>query len=234
MKNGGYLYSGPFPAGLTVFSTVRKLIKTEPLPSPTTIITEREKSDEIIDLSKVDKSALSLITIRSLLSLYDDKILPLYPYSKSSVDVETETSFKHLKSPDKLIVLIKCAIAAAYKSYKRSDWKAVAKLCRDWADELAAAVIAERDHAAVEALLLLSIYELVDPERCIIWDLLNFAKRICLENGWHRLNYYSPYDTNGQQDATQYLPPFPESCTMDQLTSLTNLLYNIEKQESPR
>jgi len=62
----------------------------------------------------------------------------------------------------------------------------IAKVCRSWVGELAISIIEIHNASSVEALILLLIYELSDPDRGI-WDLLNFVTRISLELGYHRI-----------------------------------------------
>ena len=60
-------------------------------------------------------------------------------------------------------------------------------------------------------LLLLIIYELADPERGLIWELLSFATRSCLELGWHRMDEQAvhplPGPTLPATSQTRRLPP---------------------------
>lgn len=159
-----------------------------------------EPSQVVCDFAKIDRSSVTPNTIRVLLAHYDRCISPLYLVIFSSFLTETETPLKHLTEFERFKVLIASGIAAAHKSYHDPNWRTIAKVCREWAGDLAVSIIAARDAEAVVALLLLLIYELADPDKCVIWELLGFATRICLELGWHRILQSNDEDLSLQDD----------------------------------
>lgn len=61
-----------------------------------------------------------------------------------------------------------------------------ALILRHWADELAVTVLADPGTPRLQEVLLLILYELVDPTRRLIWNLLGLACRMCVKLGWHR------------------------------------------------
>lgn len=92
------------------------------------------------------------------------------------------------KLPDlqKFKILMACATAAARESYYVPNWKPLAQLCREWAADLITPIILSADVESLTAILLLLVYELADPSRGSIWELLDLAIRTCLQQGWHR------------------------------------------------
>lgn len=147
------------------------------------------RSTATYDYGKIDKSIIAPQLIRECLAHFDRIVRPLYPFTFPSFDTASElSSLKHLTDLKRFRVLIATAIAASHKSYYNPSWRIVSTTCREWAEELAVTIIAGRDGHAVTALLLLMVYEFADPEKAIIWDLLAFATRLCLELGWHRLS----------------------------------------------
>jgi hypothetical protein len=194
------MHLGPSPPALLVFSTVSKLLGSKFELEPPSIFAGGEDSQGICDFARIDRSIVTPNTIRVLLAHYDRCISPLYPVVFSSFLTETETPLKHLIEFERFKVLIASGIAAAHKSYHDPSWRTIAKVCREWAGDLAVSVVAARDAEAVIALLLLLIYELADPDKCVIWELLSFVTRICLELGWHRILQNIDEDLLAQDD----------------------------------
>lgn len=186
-RNGQSHYLGPSPPAMSAYSAVSSLVSMNVALDPPGIFSGTYDYHEPLDLSKVDRSVISPKVVRVLLAHYDRCIAPTYPVISSTFTPDMETSLKRLQDPAKFKVLIASGIAAAHKSYHDPGWKIIAKLCRHWADELVSSVIELRNAEAVEALALLLVYELADPERCIVFELLDFVTRLCLELGWHRI-----------------------------------------------
>ncbi|KAL4887540.1 hypothetical protein BJY04DRAFT_3704 [Aspergillus karnatakaensis] len=84
-----------------------------------------------------------------------------------------------------------CAIAAAREAYKYPDWRPFAEICRDWANELLTPILCAGDTDTLVAITLLLVYELADPRRGIVWELLDLAARTCLQLGWHQTSHGS-------------------------------------------
>lgn len=198
LRNGQSHYLGPSPPALSAFSVVSSLVFLNIDLEPPTILSWTDDTHDVVDLSKIDRSIISPNVLRVLLAHYDRYIAPAYPVISSTFTTDAETALKRLQDPAKFKVLIASGIAASHKSYHDPSWKVIAKVCRHWADELAASIIELRDAEAVEALILLLIYELADPDRSIVMELLDFATRICLELGWHRIEKIDESDDISQ------------------------------------
>lgn len=140
------------------------------------------------DLSQIDRSLLTPRAIRFLLGRYDRCIRP--QYSVVRLDHLSHDGMNLQKLPDaqKFKIIMACAIAAAHESYKTPNWKPFAHVCREWANEFITPIILAADVDSLAAILLLAIYELADPNRGAIWELLDLALRTCLQQGWHRSN----------------------------------------------
>lgn len=138
------------------------------------------------ELSQVDRSMLTPSVVRFLLGRYDRCIRPRYDVVEEEILHHDGMNVKKLPDSQKFQILMICAIAAACESYKSPNWKPFAHTCRAWANELIIPIISSTDGNSLAATLLLLVYELADPGRGIIWDLLDLAIRTCLQLGWHR------------------------------------------------
>lgn len=188
-SRNGYLFLERSPPAIIGNATIRKLLEQgikidSPFLIPGNLNPEEEGMNAHIS-SKSDRSLISPSTSRILLAHYTRYIEPVFPAAVDLAD-ETEVSLRNMQEIDRCRVLLACAIAAMHKSYYVPAWKIVATTCREWAGELAAELVTKRDDQTVVILLLLLIYELADPERGLIWELLSFAAKTCLELGWHR------------------------------------------------
>ncbi|KAH8657934.1 hypothetical protein BX600DRAFT_468403 [Xylariales sp. PMI_506] len=134
---------------------------------------------------KAYSEALSPSTTRMLLAHYTRCIEPVYPIAVEFPE-DMDVSPKSISPTNKFCISMACAIAACHKSFYDPNWKAIASACRERAEELAPALVEQRNDKTVVMLLMLIIYELADPERGLVWELLAFATRICLELGWNR------------------------------------------------
>lgn len=141
----------------------------------------------MLDIShRLDRSLLTPKIIRFLLGRYDSCIRPQYDVLETEFLNHDGAGFKKLPDVQKFKILMACAIAAARESYKGPNWKPLAQVCRDWADELITPIISAPDGDALSATLLLLVYELAEPGRGNVWELLDLARRTCLQLGWHR------------------------------------------------
>lgn len=165
--------------------------------------------------------------MRRLLIHYDRFIQPLYPIVGSHLDFDLEAPFKQLPHLQRYKMLIICAIAATHESYRHPEWKIIAKVCREWADELVIPIITAWDAEAVIALIYLIIFELANPERGILWDLLNFTVRMCLQLGWHRRE--NPMVSESGVSSVESLnnQSFPESSKEE----IISILKSIDRYE---
>ncbi|KAL4951089.1 hypothetical protein BDW69DRAFT_196750 [Aspergillus filifer] len=142
-------------------------------------------------VSSADKSQLAPSTVRFLLRRYDRRIRSQYDVPVPELTDNDGAKFKKLPDSQKFKLLMACAIAAAHEAYKSPDWRPVAQVCRNWAIELVTPIISAGDGDTLAAILLLLIYELADPCRGILWELLDLAARTCLQLGWHQVPYGS-------------------------------------------
>lgn len=218
-RNGQSHYLGPSPPTLSAFSVVSSLVSLDIGLEPPVMLSGTDNIHDLLDLAKVDRSMLSPNIIRVLLAHYDRCIAPSYPVILSAFTADVETTLKRLQDPSKFKVLIASATAAAHKAYHQPSWRVIAKICRSWAGELAASIIELRDADAVEALMLLLVYELADPEKCIVFELLDAATRICLELGWHRIEKIDESD-NASQEHTGDFPDNLNDCDKRRLMSV--------------
>lgn len=149
-----------------------------------------------------DLSKLTPEIVRKLLDVFDRCIRPVcfLPAARPQ-RYEQDLRLNHIPPLERFHVLISCAIAARTLSISEPSWLIIAKLCREWSDDLSVSIVTTQDKDAVIAVLLLSIYEMVDPSRGIIWDLIGLATRICLQLGWHRVEQ-STGSREGESDTS--------------------------------
>ncbi|KAH8886269.1 hypothetical protein GQ53DRAFT_695047, partial [Thozetella sp. PMI_491] len=175
--------------------------------------------------SKHERSSISLGTVRFLLAHYARCIEPLYP-TLAHCGQGIETDLKQLGEDKRCGVLLTCAVAAVHKSYHAPAWRAIAKTCREWADDLASPLLEKRDDRTVFILLMLILYELADDERGLTLELLSSATRVCFELGWHRADEDGadnrPSNDGHLQGATDIMAP-------DDRQRLLSVLISIER-----
>lgn len=189
-KTGLHHYVGPSAPSLLTQTVVKITLELGISLEPPTYLVGAQESPGVFDVSKPDRSLVSPPVIRSLLAHYARCIQPYFDIDLGLQTTDAETNLKRLSEFDRCKVVISCAIAAAHKDYNCHRWKLIAETCRDWADELAVSIIEKRGEQAIIILLLLIVYELADPDRCIVWDLLDTVARICFELGWHKLSVH--------------------------------------------
>lgn len=190
-SRNGTLFLEQSPPVIIGDTTIRKLLdQGVKIESPFLVpgnLNPEEEGINILAASRLDRGSVSPSTVRLLLSHYVRCIEPALPAGVTLPD-ENEASLKQMAEADRCCVLLACAIAATHKSYYAPAWKIVATTCREWGGELASQLVTGPNDNTVVILLLLIIYELADPERGLIWELLSFATRSCLELGWHRMD----------------------------------------------
>lgn len=138
------------------------------------------------NISYSDRSQLTPSIVRFLLGRYDRCIKPQYDVVVPGPFNHDGASLKKLPDTPRFKIIMACAIAAAREAYKAPSWKPLAQICRDWANELITPIISSGQNDTLAAIVLLLIYELADPSRGIIWELLDLAARTCLQLGWHQ------------------------------------------------
>ncbi|POS75668.1 fungal specific transcription factor domain-containing protein [Diaporthe helianthi] len=223
-SRNGTLFLEQSPPVIIGDATVRKLLDQgveikSPFLVPRSLNPELEGIN-VLAASRLDRGSLSPSTIRLLLAHYVRYVEPALPAS-ITLPEESEASLKQMAEIDRCCVLLACAIAATHKSYYMPSWKVVATTCREWGGELAAQIVAGPNDHNVVILLLLIIYELADPERGLIWELLSFATRTCLELGWHRMDELAVHSLPGPTlpapSQARRLPPETKKKTLSVL-----------------
>ncbi|RSL86234.1 hypothetical protein CEP51_002924 [Fusarium floridanum] len=154
-------------------------------PDVDSILPDNEQS-LLPPLSYTDRSQLTPSIVRFLLGRYDRCIKPQYDVVVPGLLNHDGANFKKLPDASKFKVLMACAIAAAREAYTTPNWKPLAQICREWANELVTPIISAGDSDTLTAILLLLVYELADPSRGFAWELLDLAARTCLQLGWHQ------------------------------------------------
>ena len=138
------------------------------------------------DLALVDRSLLTPSTVRILLARYSRCIKPQYDLLPQRILGHDGLGLKKLGRMDQFCILMACAIAAARQSYRTPSWRVYAHVCRDWAGSLISPIMSAADSDSLTATVLLLIYELADPSRGLVWELVDVAARTCVQLGWHR------------------------------------------------
>ncbi|OAP57621.1 hypothetical protein AYL99_08359 [Fonsecaea erecta] len=137
-------------------------------------------------LDKVDKSLVSLVDIRELI---EARYLPVvhreYPILDTR-DLAVEQPLRRLGVRQRFNVLMAAAIGGAHAARNYPLVQTTASALRHWAETLLEPVLAGQDRSAFQALLLLILYELVDPSRGLCWRLLGMACRLCVDLQWQR------------------------------------------------
>lgn len=223
-SRNGTLFLEQSPPVIIGDATVRKLLgQGVKIESPFLLPGSHNPEEEGINVlatSRLDRGSLSPSTVRLLLGHYVRCVEPALPASVTLPE-ESEASLKQMAEVDRCCVLLACAIAATHKSYYVPSWKVVATTCREWGGELAAQFVTGPNDHNVVILLLLIIYELADPERGLIWELLSFATRSCLELGWHRMDEQAAHPLSGPTlpatSQTRRLPPETKKRTLSVL-----------------
>lgn len=174
-----------------------------------------------------DKSLLTPSAVRYLLSRYDQCIKPQYGIAVPELLNQDGASFKKLPDSPKFKVLMACAIAAAREGYTVPDWKPMAQICRNWANELVTPLISAGDRDTLAAIVLLLVYELSDPSRGITWELLDLAARTCLQLGWHQTPLVLNGGEGGGGSSTVGTYGPDEVCLMSVLKEIEGSLQTI-------
>ncbi|KAH8700224.1 hypothetical protein BGW36DRAFT_459434 [Talaromyces proteolyticus] len=134
---------------------------------------------------KLDRSTVEPTLIRGLVDDYYFPVLhTLYPVIERS-QIELNAGFKQLPLKKRLFVILIAAIAAAHSSRRDQSLYPTALILRSWADDLISDVLARQDDDSLQAMILLTLYELVDPRRKLICHLLGLTCRMCIRLRWH-------------------------------------------------
>lgn len=172
-----------FPSRITV--TAFETLSGSCGPSALDLGLDFDSTDpEPPNLAFADRSSLSPNVVRYLLGRYGDCFAPRYSLLEPELLSNDGVSFKKLADISKSKILLACATAAAREAYRSPTWKALAQVCRDWAGELIRPIIATGNKDALTMTIMLLTFELAEPSRGLVWDLLSFATRMCLQLGW--------------------------------------------------
>lgn len=176
-----------------------------------------------VEASKLDRSSVELTTIRNLIeNHYMVKIHPLYPVVDLN-DIKIDViRLGGVPSRRRFVILMSAAISAACLSRQHPIMYNNALILRHWADELAVAVLAGPGAPRLQEFLLLILYELIDPTRRLIWNLLGLACRMCVKLGWHRnAGAITPKEPGENQ---------VQLVEQERRTVLFIILYGLERQ----
>ncbi|RAK94376.1 hypothetical protein BO79DRAFT_261478, partial [Aspergillus costaricaensis CBS 115574] len=162
-------------------------------------MTVDEESFSFPDIPRLDRSTLTPGAVRGLLKDYHRLVQPQYDILDVGILSYDGMYLRKLPETRRFQILMACAISATQKSYKEPIWKPFANTCREWANDFIAPVISSADADSMKAILLLLVYEMADPTRGVIWELLDVARRTCLQLGWNRTASSSSENTiNGE------------------------------------
>jgi Fungal specific transcription factor domain len=154
----------------------------------------------------MDRNIVDHSTIRLLV---EDYFLPVINAECPVIDPSQlllDTQIRRLQVSRRLFVCMAAAIAAAHQGRYHPEMHAVARFMRQWAGELTDAVFLNQTGDTVQALLLLIMYELVDPSSKIVWYLLSLACRMCVRLSWHRTLFVEEpaWVAAGHENKTEY------------------------------
>lgn len=189
-KVGQYMYIDRSPASLMAMLAFEALSNSD----KTLNLAESDDCDSFVPEVSKERSCLTPSTVRYLLGRYDRCIRLHYDILPRELLRQDGMSLKKLSELDRFKVLMACAIAAVRESYRYPTWKTLAHICRDWANESLTPIVLIGDGESLTAILLVLIYELMDPSRGISWELLDLAMRISLQLGWHRTSLVAEFD----------------------------------------
>lgn len=218
-RQDAYLNSS-FPSRMTE-AAFEVLSQSHTVPDLSGVIEDNFKPADI----SLDRSVLTPSTIRFLLARYNRCIRPQYDILPVELLGHNGLSLKKMRGVQKFQILMACAIAAARESYRTPSWRIYAQVCRDWANELTGPIIHAAGGDSLTATLLLLIYELAEPSRGLLWELLDVAVRTCLQLGWHRPTQTTVARGSSTQDFTG-IPD--ESICGPESISLLAALNNIK------
>jgi hypothetical protein len=134
-----------------------------------------------------------------------NKVYPVIDPQQLRLDIRT----KRLPPNDQFFVVLAAAIAAAHQARSSPNLATVSLVLRRWADTLVPKVLERHDDDAIQAITLLIMYELVDPTRKQIWQLLGFASRMMVRLRWR------PWIDGSDLEPAE---PSPLSTTRDKIT----------------
>ncbi|KAI9737953.1 MAG: hypothetical protein M1834_009323 [Cirrosporium novae-zelandiae] len=152
-------------------------------------------------------------TILDMLTLFQSTINVIYPFingSKIQEDLDVYLTLHSQKmfnpaylSPTEAYqhfrVTMMCAIACVMESRHDQSFAACADTFFADAEKCVESVTSETAPDSLQALLLLVVFHLFQPQRGEIWTLLDFACRLAIELGYHT-EQALPYDENHVQE----------------------------------
>ncbi|KAK4939847.1 hypothetical protein LTR10_019914 [Elasticomyces elasticus] len=187
---GHYMHIDRSPASLMAMLAFEALSASDKALD----LAEPDDCDSVVPEVSKDRSCLIPSTVRYLLSRYDRCVRLHYDILPRELLRQDGMSLKKLPELERFKVLMACAIAAVRESYRYPTWKTLAHICRDWANESLTPIVLIGDGESLTAILLVLIYELMDPSRGISWELLDLAMRMSLQLGWHRTSQVAEFD----------------------------------------
>ena len=178
---------------------------------------------------KLEKSVVPQPAIRDLIENHYFPVLHPHCPAVDPSQIVLDTNIKRLPLVRRFFVIITAAIAAAHRGRNHPEMYTTALILRNWADQLSEEVLKEHNEDSLQALLLLVLYELVDPSRRLIWTLLGVVCRMCVKLGWHR-STANEHDSRVIQDESFYESSRPYSPAWRR--RLFQIIYKWERYSS--
>ncbi|XXH00523.1 hypothetical protein Hte_006870 [Hypoxylon texense] len=126
----------------------------------------------------IHRSHIEHTIVRDLISIHYIPVIhaqcPIVTADQLLLDVH----LKHLLPRRQLIVALAAAVAAAHRARRQPELYSVAYSLRGWAEELCQPVLSRKDWTALQSLMLLILYEMVEPSRGLLPSLLSTACRL--------------------------------------------------------
>ncbi|KAI6090977.1 hypothetical protein F4821DRAFT_209459 [Hypoxylon rubiginosum] len=126
----------------------------------------------------IHRSHIEHTIVRDLISIHYIPVIHVQCPIVTADQLLLDVHLKHLLPQRQLIVGLAAAVAAAHRARRRPELYSVACSLRGWAEELCQPVLSRKDWAALQSLMLLILYEMVEPSRGLLPSLLSTACRL--------------------------------------------------------
>jgi hypothetical protein len=139
-------------------------------------------------LPETNRPSRSPVTLTTICSLVDDIYFPIIHRKYYLVDrsqLETHVPVEQQPLKKRVLVLLTAALAAAHARHLTPALAMLAQSLRDWVDELLIDALPDHNDSTLQTLVMLTIYELIEPSRNLFWHLQGLTCRIAVELGWH-------------------------------------------------
>jgi hypothetical protein len=138
-------------------------------------------------LPETNRPSRSPVTLTTICSLIDDIYFPIihreyYLVDRSQLQTQVPVEQQPLKK--RVLLLLTAALAAAHASHLTPSLAMLAQSLRDWVDELLVDALPDHNDSTLQILVMLTIYELIEPSRNLFWHLQGLIWRLAVELGW--------------------------------------------------